>query len=66
MIEMIVGRIHVSKTNREVIREVRKSMKPEAFALEHLAWRLDVYRQAIEAHARNRDMYRKVMTGDFS
>jgi len=60
------GRLHVSKTDRAVVRHfaggVAKTWRARTSALTR-ATRKRVYREAIKAHARNRALYDRVMRG---
>lgn len=64
MIHQIVDRLHVSTSNREVIKYVRSRLAPRGRkGLEHKADRKAIYRMALEAHRENRELYRTVMRG---
>ena len=58
IITNVVGRLHVSASNREVVRAVRKALKRKF--RHNYAFRRDrhsVYREAIEQHAANRKLF---------
>ena len=62
VIAYVVDGMHVSKSNRSVIREMRQRMLkvPESFPRRT---RLAVYRHALKVHSANRDLYDYVMGG---
>lgn len=64
MISRIVGRLHVSQSNLEVIRYLRSRFTKEFLrdpAKKEL--RKTAYRHAIAAHAADRRLYESVMRG---
>ena len=64
ILENVVGRLHVSSSNLEVIRAVRKALKPAARRSPALkATRKAAYRTALEIHEENRDFYLAVTSG---
>jgi len=64
MVSMIVGRLHVSASSREVIAALRKALKRSARkAKKHKAARKALYREGIAVHKANRETYVAVMGG---
>jgi len=64
MIGWLIGRLHVSTTDREVIRFVRSKIRAEIRrdpAKREV--RKQIYRDALDAHHRNQKLYRSVMRG---
>lgn len=61
----IAGRLHVSASNREVIRACWYALAPKAKTRRHRKARHRLYREALKAHTANRKLYRAVITGDF-
>lgn len=59
MVRQIVDRLHVSATEREVLRYVRSRLAdPRNTPRE---WKRETYRAALRRHAENRDFYVTVM-----
>ena len=59
MIRMLVGRLHVSASNIDVIRYVRsKLIDPRQ---ESMDAKKELYREAIKEHADNKQLYYDVM-----
>jgi hypothetical protein len=54
MISQIVGRLHVSASNIDVVRAVRQAMTKAAQGREHRQARHEFMRAAIEHHQDNR------------
>ena len=54
MISQIVGRLHVSATNRDVVRAVHQAMVKRARGRDHRTARHEFIRRAIEHHQDNR------------
>lgn len=64
IVRNIVGRLHVSASDRDVIRAVSRSiMRAYRFEPELSAERKRCYREALRCHAENRKLYRYVMSG---
>jgi hypothetical protein len=49
----ITNRLHVSASNREVIRNARKAIKPSSYGIEHKPSRKIFYRQCLQVHKEN-------------
>lgn len=65
IVSQIVGRLHVSSTNLEVLRYVRSRLSEEGRAPSNWPKRKAIYREALECHKRNRELYVMVMSGNF-
>ena len=66
MIRNIVGRLHVSASSRDVIREIRNSLKKKARRNSKLRQaRKEAYREGLEIHKENVALYNCVMSGRF-
>jgi hypothetical protein len=67
IVDRIVGRCHVGRSNRQVIRYFisRLKRKYRTWAAIAPAERKRWLRWIIEAHAENRELYQAVMTGKF-
>jgi hypothetical protein len=64
MIHMIVGRLHVSASNRDVIQAIRDALTPVARkGRKHREARHAMFREGIEIHRDNRNLYRAVVGG---
>ena len=65
MIRQIVNRCHVSDSNRKVIRYVISRLKAgfRTYRKMSRSQRHTLMRQVIEVHERNRELYRRVMSG---
>ena len=62
MVRQIVGRLHASTRDREVVRYVRSRLTPEARrSLAARADRHGIYRQALIEHHANGDLYARVV-----
>jgi hypothetical protein len=58
----IADRLHVSATNREVIRTARNVLaRQHRTGPDYRDKRHELYRLALEAHRENRELYRAVM-----
>jgi hypothetical protein len=59
-----VGQLHVSASNREVIREIRAMVQgPDRTSFEKKGARKELYREALKEHHDNQRLYHSVMTG---
>ena len=58
-VSWLVGRLHVSLSDREVLHEIRGRLKPGT----PRETRRAMYREALKCHHENREMYRSVMRG---
>ena len=66
MISFIVDNLHVSASNRDVIRAFWERIPDDSKHNRKLRFiRHNIYRMALKRHADNRETYRAVMTGDF-
>jgi hypothetical protein len=66
MVSMIVGRLHVSDTSREVIRAIRKALRKKARkGAKNRDARKALYREGLAVHAKNGETYIAVMSGRF-
>lgn len=63
IVNQIVDRQHVSASNVDVIRAIRKAFSRDAFGRIHRAMRKRVYAQAIKRHTQNGNLYAYVMQG---
>lgn len=61
-VSFIVGRMHVGASDTEVVREIARRAKRSKLPK---AERKALYRQALEEHHANRQMYDHVMRGRF-
>lgn len=66
MISWIVNRLHVSASNREVIREIRKRLKREVRTRDKREVRHNALRDGIQLHNHNIIVYKAVMSGRFT
>jgi hypothetical protein len=57
MISQIVGRLHVSASNRDVVRACRQAMADSALTRDKRQVRHEFMREAIAAHQTNRRMF---------
>lgn len=72
-IRMIVDRLHVSTSNREVMRELyrrmrkasRRRRKLDRIGFPARTFRRATYLCALDCHKANRTLYRNVMSGSF-
>ena len=67
MIRHYVDNLHVSTSNRVILRELYNRMvaHPENMTLSKKQDRRTVYRYALQVHAANRRMYSDVVNGRF-
>lgn len=63
VVAQVVNRLHVSASDREVIRAVWQAFSEAARGREFRLDRKGFYRAALEQHRRNRELYGFVMTG---
>ena len=65
MLSWLVGQMHVSATNREVIRHVISKLRDgyQTWRTIPVARRKDMMRSIIKAHQDNRELYSYVMKG---
>jgi len=65
-IEFLVDRLHVSTSDRSVVREFRNRIKrgnPQGLSFENRSDRKEIYTLALSRHSLNRKMYGAVMGG---
>jgi hypothetical protein len=72
-IRRMVDRLHVSTSNRAIVRDLyqrmrkatRRRRKADRVAWPSRAFRREAYLCALDAHKANRNLYRNVMSGSF-
>jgi hypothetical protein len=64
-INNIVDAQHVSTTNADLIRAIRRCFHTHAFMRINRRMRHRVYREAIKRHRRNQGLFMAVALGDF-
>jgi methionine synthase II (cobalamin-independent) len=61
----IVGRAHVSESNLSVCRRIYKALNKKGKSAQFRKDRKEMYREAIETHKENKDIYLGVIRGHF-
>lgn len=65
MISYLVGKLHVSTSDREVIRFLRNKMKKQMRGRKMRDVRHSAFREGLMVHHHNQVTYRAVMSGNF-
>jgi hypothetical protein len=64
VIDNIVDRLHVGTSNRQVIRAIWLKLKPASRTRKVRKERHRAYRAALQRHAKNRELYVAVVSGN--